>query len=505
MKKTILIAITTPFNFCIAKYIREKFDCDLYAFYDIDYKPKKFFKKQKILPIKKSWYFSDEVSSNIKNKPDLNFLKSFETKYQIDLWSLIYTERWFYKFNRIHTFTQDEILSLLEQECRLFETILDEAKPDFLIMDNQSSHHNRLLQKMCIFRDIFVLRQEYSRLAFRARIVVYSKKPIKEIPASNSTQTISPKELPKILKNYGNIKQVNFLKEQKINRYSQFTSILKFFIKPMDKEYTNLYSRVGKTKFNVLKDIIKTAIRKRRTRSYVNHNCIRNLEPELPFIYFPIHQEPEMSLLIDAQYYTNQAEVIHHIAKSIPLGYQLLIKDHPLGTKAGQTISFYKDLINLPNVKLIHPSTTRDEILEKCSLVITISGSAGFEAGFFGKPTIVLINTDYSTMPSVYTITKVDELPKAIKSSLEKKVDPQEVSKHVEKLFANSFEFDGWSLAVNLTNTFYTTGFEPQMNEVTESQIKSFIQDNNFSLNLLADEFIKKIQYCYVTDLNEVN
>jgi len=58
---------------------------------------------------------------------------------------------------------------------------------------------------------------------------------------------------------------------------------------------------------------------------------------------------------------------------------------------------------------------------------------------------------------------------------------------------------------VNQNNRFYTTGFEPQMNDVTESQIKSFIRDNNFSLNLLADEFIKKIQYCYVTDLNKIN
>ena len=46
---------------------------------------------------------------------------------------------------------------------------------------------------------------------------------------------------------------------------------------------------------------------------------------------------------------------------------------------------------------------------------------------------------------------------------------------------------------VNHNYRFYTTGFEPQMPEVTESEIKSFIQENKPALDLLANEFITKI------------
>lgn len=494
LKKTILITISSHTYFCLAKIIQEKYDCDLYAFYDIDYKPKKFFKEQKIFTIIKAWFYSDEVSPLLKLNPNLNYLKSFEKKYQIDLWSLVYKERWFYKYNRYHTFTQDEILSLLEQECKLFEVILDNSQPDFLIMDNQSSHHNRLLEQMCLVRDIVVLRHEYTRLSYRSRIVAYGKKLIKETPyTSSSFQTILPKELSEILKKFGNIKQVNFLKKQKINRTSQLTSILKFFLKPLDKEYNNTYSRVGKTKSKIIKYIIKTGIRKRQTRSFVNRHCVSDLDVEMPYIYFPLHQEPEMSLLIDAPYYTNQAEVINHIAKSLALGYKLLVKDHPMAKEEGRTISFYKDLMNLPNVKVVHPSVTRDEIIKKCSLVITINGTTGFEAGFFGKPSIIFIKTDYSTMPSVYQINTIEELPSVIKMCLRKNIDLEAVSKYVEQLFVNSFEFDGYSLMVDQNNRFYSIGFEPQMNQVTESEIKSFMEENNSNLNLLADEFIQKI------------
>ena len=39
---------------------------------------------------------------------------------------IAYSERSFYKFNDYYKFSGDEILSILEQECRLFEKVLDE-------------------------------------------------------------------------------------------------------------------------------------------------------------------------------------------------------------------------------------------------------------------------------------------------------------------------------------------------------------------------------------------
>ena len=48
--------------------------------------------------------------------------------------------------------------------------------------------------------------------------------------------------------------------------------------------------------------------------------------------------------------------------------------------------SFYKDIIKLQNVKLVHPSVNPRDILEKCDLVTTIAGTVGLEALFFEKP-----------------------------------------------------------------------------------------------------------------------
>ena len=76
-------------------------------------------------------FIYDHITKN--QKYDINFLINIEKKYNIELWKLSINERFFYQFNPFHRFSSDEILSILEQECRLFEDILDKVKPDFLI------------------------------------------------------------------------------------------------------------------------------------------------------------------------------------------------------------------------------------------------------------------------------------------------------------------------------------------------------------------------------------
>ena len=91
------------YRFGIVKEIHDNFDCDLYAILDIDILQKEFFEKQKLVKFQKVWYYRDHVNLEQNKKPDINYLISFEKKYRINLWSIAYTERYFYKYN-IHNF-----------------------------------------------------------------------------------------------------------------------------------------------------------------------------------------------------------------------------------------------------------------------------------------------------------------------------------------------------------------------------------------------------------------
>ncbi len=149
MKDKILVWINQDLiHYGLCKSLQEKFDCELYAIYDIADKPKKYFEIQKIVKFEKSWFYHDLISLK-HSKPDMQFLKQFEEKYNINLWLLARNDRIFNEFNDFYDFTEDEILSILEQESRSFDEILDSVNPDYVIIWHPTLQQDYLLYLIC--------------------------------------------------------------------------------------------------------------------------------------------------------------------------------------------------------------------------------------------------------------------------------------------------------------------------------------------------------------------
>ena len=161
--------------FGLAKHLQSLLDCNISAIFDITDKPKKFFQQQKIVNFNKKWFYHDHIKK-ISTKPDMQYLENFEKKYKINLWMLAYNERHFFNFNYYYKFNRHEILSILEQECKLFETILDEVKPDFLIMGQTNLHHNHLFHELCKSKGIKILMLGPSRFGYRCMLSTDSEK-----------------------------------------------------------------------------------------------------------------------------------------------------------------------------------------------------------------------------------------------------------------------------------------------------------------------------------------
>ena len=135
------------FHFLLAHSLQKKINSELYAIFDITDRQKMFYQKQKLVDFKKIWFFHDAISKP-RQKIDIEYLSSFEEKYNINLWLLALNERLFNEDNEFHKFSREEILSILEDECKLFEKIL-EIKPKFLITLDTTFHHHELFYQMC--------------------------------------------------------------------------------------------------------------------------------------------------------------------------------------------------------------------------------------------------------------------------------------------------------------------------------------------------------------------
>ena len=476
----------------LSKILQEKYNFDIFGVFDVTDKPKKFFEKQKLINFSKIWFFHDHINKT-NQRPDREFLKLIEKKYKVDLGLLASNERFFNKFNEFYKFSPDEILLILEQECKLFEKILDEVKPDFLIMGQTTLQHNHLFYKICQARGvkILVIRQSY----LRGRYVIASRTYLfdhAEYDEKHSFGSLS--EIQNYIKKYNATKElVSFLKTFQNSKLKYLQSALEYLFSDNSNVKTH-FTYYGRTKFAVLRITLINEIKKKYREYFINKNLIRNIENKKPFIYFSLHPEPERSTLIAAPLFTNQIEVITNIAKSLPNGYNLYVKEHPtMVIREWRSISDYKQIMSLPNVMLIHPSVKSDDIIKKSSLVISINSTSGLEAGFYNKQSITLSDQDFSYLSFVNQIKTLQEIPDAIKTSLKKKVNISDLNNYLNLIESNSFELNLLYLSTEFADLFHYNGFLVDV-EIPIDKMRSFLEKYRNSFEKLAAEFVKKIQ-----------
>lgn len=477
----------------LAKSFQEKHDCELYALIDITDNLKSFYQEQNIVTLKKSWNFFDNVVKS-HTKPDIEYLASFEKKYKVNLWLLAYTERNFFRFNDYYKFSHDEILSIIEQECKLFEKILDEAKPDFFITGFTNLHYNHLLYLMCKVRGTKVLMLNPVRIHKKSMITNEEEKfdILAKHQINSSKRTLE--ELQNYLRENTALNEAKEIQSEFISsKLKLLKAALQFLLFSKNSNLQTHYTYYGRTKMRILITSMINVLREKYRMHFINKYFIRELPNNEPFLLFPLQTDPERTLLIGAPFQTDQLHVIKDIAQSLPINYKLYVKEHSTQLVRGwRKISLYKEIMGLPNVRLIHPSVSPEEIIKKCSMVITINSTAGFEAAFYGKPTVIFTNTLYSQLKSVSIVNDIKELPMVILDTLKKKVDVDDLNKLVDDIENNSFDLDLSHMQLEMLNEFYYGGFLVDV-ELPIPKVLVFLSKNKTIFDNWALEYIKKI------------
>ena len=332
MKDKIVFWFGADFTqFCMAYFFQKKYDCDMYSIVDITNNPKKFFKNQKLIPFQKTWFLHDEYNSKLK--PNIEYLKKFEEKYKINLWQLAINERFFYNFNEFYKFSTDEILSITEQICRFYESFFDEVSPDFFITKLTGFYHLELFRLMCKYHGTKILMLSGPKVAGKSLISENDNRV--DNVSDLSEITCNDKNFDELKTDFKNLSTKNQV-HQVWNSHS--SSSLKNNLKPLfrfikSNNHQNIqtnYNYYGRTKFNVLKNAITLSLKKSYRESFMNRNFIHKPDLTTPYVYFAMSVILERGILIASPYLTNQNEVIRHIAKSLPAGYRLLVKEHPV-------------------------------------------------------------------------------------------------------------------------------------------------------------------------------
>ena len=476
------------------KYLQEKIPIEIFAIIDKSDNSKEFFNDQKFVKFKKVWFYKEHAK--LLHSPDISYLKQFEMKYGMNLSQIIFADPTFAASEEPSKFSENEVYSLLEDDCKLYEDVIEKSKPDFLIIHTGGQKQLNVLKEICKARSVKILQLAAAKFGRRTQISeeydVFDKI-VKPINIADS-ETLTDAYLQELDKKINLAEYYKKRSETIVNKKISFIfGVIRnyFSIKNQSTTmYTNLKDSNMLLRLFVL--MLKNVKREKRKR-FLFGNSTKEIIPDEKFVYFALHMQPEHTTSVIAPFFTEQISLVRNIARSLPVNYVLYVKEHPsMGTlRYWRDKSFYEKILDMPNVRLIDPRVSSSLLYEKSEMAITITGSASYEAILFRKPVLVFGNVGNMGLPSVTRIRELEDLSHVIRHILESPFDDNGCKRYFEQKFRETIIINE-SLQDDLRRLLYLENTD--IDDITNDKMDEFLKRSKNELSIIADEFLRKIK-----------
>ena len=397
-------------------------NCDFWTFYS----NKNFYeiykdKCDKYFNLEDEYLMLDNTSS--KDQVDYSFLKNFEDKYDFKFNDLIRVDPILYTstherdyYNIPPKFIKHKWIELLSSKL---ESICIQNNIDKAVTINNNyfvkNLGNKIFPKLNIeYLTILTTRIDdhylvYDNFGLGSPASVYSS------IDSNSDNDFNDKKIDEFInsvaiknmpayKSYLQVsdKKSNFLKDLietlRNSHYLVKSNLLNFY---KNKKYKNKYFAPRPIK-ELIMPYRNTLFRKKMLEA---SNILKKYIPDdINYYYYGLHFHPESSLLTLSKFH-DESECILKICADLDVNTFLVIKENP-SMMGERHPSFYKKLLSVPNLILLHPSVD-SRILTKNSLgVIGLSGTILVEACILNKPAFVIGEPEYLALSYVQNYSK---------------------------------------------------------------------------------------------------
>ena len=167
--------------------------------------------------------------------------------------------------------------------------------------------------------------------------------------------------------------------------------------------------------------------------------------------------------------------MIAWVSKSLPADGILVVKEQPIAFGI-RSIHYYNNLRRMPNVVLADPQIPSWEWIRTADVVVTITGSAGFEAVYFDRPVLSFGQHQViNHLPSVryahdFASTRL-QLNDLLNNSLSSAVLQHSKQALYRAMLDSSFELPGFE------HTYETASAQPGLALLAVEQLTRFFPE----------------------------
>ena len=377
------------------------------------------------------WSITDKVM-NYFNPEELSRIEKTYFK-DNSIWEPLVADRRVFMGN-LCKYTQDykpvygyeEMMSLLIESVQSIENFLDLHKPNIIIGFTVATFGEYLIALIAKERGIKFVQLRHTKIKNYYTFSSDLHEEYEQIRASFSSKDNIDNHKKFIDGYIEDIKKKGMVYEGTIGysgslakaliqypKYFIFSLIndIRYFRIPKDNHY-----RASLTKIFFYDKIFRFLRNSYQQKILKKHYLQEKNLTEMNYVFFPLHAEPEIAISIFSMHYQNQIEVIRNISLSLPANFKLIVKEHPRNI-GRRKITYYKKILQIPNVNLVEPGLNPSYIIANSKLVIVLSGFLAFEALMAKIPVISLGSAMYNMLPKtlinhvclLYTSDAADE------------------------------------------------------------------------------------------------
>ncbi len=169
-----------------------------------------------------------------------------------------------------------------------------------------------------------------------------------------------------------------------------------------------------------------------------------------PFVYYPLHTEPETALQTLSPEYFYQLSAIAALSRDMPAGTILAVKE-TLAALGRRPDNFHDQIREFKNVVMMDPVEYGLQVARESSAVATITGTGGFEAAVMGKPVVTFGRHNiYNFLPHVSVIEDESKLADYLYHALSPEFDSKQAAKDgarfLQAVIETSFDLEDFSV-----------------------------------------------------------
>lgn len=159
--------------------------------------------------------------------------------------------------------------------------------------------------------------------------------------------------------------------------------------------------------------------RKHSLYKYYQSLADSSLDLTNKYVVVFLHYQPERTSMPEGRFFTQQYHLIKTIRMALPEEYSIYVKEHPSMFVNNMDLryrikSFYKDIVSLPNVKLVDIGIDSFTLIDRSICIATITGTVGIQSFIRGKSVLCFGDACYVDFKHCYNINTVEDVEKAI-------------------------------------------------------------------------------------------